>query len=83
MWKKLFNATRATMVGPITALALAAVDIAIWDLRCRHPGLPLWRLAGGAQENVPLYDTEGGWLQLTVDELVAAAQRRSSGGLRG
>ncbi len=83
IWKKLFNATRATMVGPITALALAAVDIAVWDLRCRRTGVPLWQLAGGAQERVPLYDTEGGWLQLTLDELVVNSTAAVGRGLKG
>jgi L-alanine-DL-glutamate epimerase-like enolase superfamily enzyme len=83
IWKKLFSATRATMVGPITALALAAVDIAVWDLRCRRLGVPLWQLAGGAQERVPLYDTEGGWLQLTLDELAANSAAAVGRGLKG
>ena len=30
--------THATTVGAITSLALAAVDTALWDLRCRAPG---------------------------------------------
>ena len=63
IWKNLFFHTHATAVGAITALALAAIDTALWDLRGRRLGLPLWRLAGGAQPRVPVYSTEGGWLQ--------------------
>jgi curved DNA-binding protein CbpA len=37
----------------LTAIALAAVDTALWDLRGRRLGVPLWRLAGGAQQRVP------------------------------
>ena len=44
-----FFATHATAVGAITSLALAAIDTALWDLRCRRAGLPLWKVAGGAQ----------------------------------
>ena len=51
-------------VGAITALALAAIDTALWDLRCRKAGLPLHVMAGGAQNTVRLYTTEGGWLHL-------------------
>jgi L-alanine-DL-glutamate epimerase-like enolase superfamily enzyme len=72
-WRALYDSTRATSVGVITGLALAAVDLALWDLRCLRAGEPLWRVAGGFQGSVPLYDTEGGWLQLDQDELVAAA----------
>jgi L-alanine-DL-glutamate epimerase-like enolase superfamily enzyme len=73
VWQKLFWATHGTVVGPITSLALAAVDIALWDLRGKSLGQPLWRLAGGACRSVPLYDTEGGWLHLSTEELVAGA----------
>lgn len=71
--QKLFWSTHGTVVGPITSLALAAVDIALWDLRCKSLGQPLWRLAGGARRSVPLYDTEGGWLHLSTEELVDGA----------
>jgi L-alanine-DL-glutamate epimerase-like enolase superfamily enzyme len=73
-WQKLFWATHGTVVGAITSLALAAVDTALWDLRCQAAGQPLWLLAGGARQRVPLYDTEGGWLQLPVAEIVAGAK---------
>ena len=63
--------------GAITSLALAAIDTALWDLRCRRAGLPLWRMAGGAKESVPLYTTEGGWLHLPAEAL--AEDRRDEG----
>lgn len=59
VWQKLFWATHGTVVGPITSLALAAVDTALWDLRGKALGQPLWLMAGGARREVPLYDTEG------------------------
>ncbi|MBM9506351.1 mandelate racemase/muconate lactonizing enzyme family protein [Actinacidiphila acididurans] len=83
VWLDLFSATRATAVGAITSLALAAVDTALWDLRGRQTGLPLWLLAGGARDRIPLYDTEVGWLHLTEDELVAGARQAVERGLRG
>lgn len=73
IWRDLLFATHATAVGAITSLALATVDTALWDLRCRRAGLPLWRMAGGARPKVPLYSTEGGWLHIGVDDLVADA----------
>ena len=83
LWKRLFLATHATTVGAITSLALAAVDVAAWDVRCRALGQPLWRLAGGARESLPLYDTEGGWLNLATEELVAAGRESVARGFRG
>ncbi len=70
--------TRATTVGAITSLALAAVDTALWDLRvpARRPAAVAARRR---RRDVPLYDTEGGWLHLTADELVAGAQALAGG----
>ena len=50
IWKDLFFATHATVVGAITSLALAAIDTALWDIRAKRAGLPLWKAAGGAQQ---------------------------------
>jgi L-alanine-DL-glutamate epimerase-like enolase superfamily enzyme len=83
LWFDLFASTRATTVGAITSLALAAVDTALWDLRCKRAGEPLWQLAGGFRQRVPLYDTEGGWLHLSTDQLVAGALASKSAGWPG
>lgn len=83
VWRALFSSTRATTVGLITSLALAAVDTAVWDARCKAAGLPLWSVAGGAQPSIPLYDTEGGWLHFGTDELVALALESQAKGLGG
>lgn len=83
LWQKLFWSTHGTVVGAITSLALAAVDTALWDIRCKAASQPLWLLAGGARQRVPLYDTEGGWLQLSTDELVAGARSSVAKGWPG
>ncbi|NNG03746.1 MAG: mandelate racemase/muconate lactonizing enzyme family protein [Inquilinus sp.] len=83
IWKDLFFHTHATAVGAITSLALAAIDTALWDLRCRVAGLPLHRMAGGAQDRLRLYTTEGGWLHLTPEALVEDALAVREQGFRG
>ncbi|MFO1397849.1 MAG: mandelate racemase/muconate lactonizing enzyme family protein [Burkholderiales bacterium] len=83
IWKDLFFATHATAVGAITSLALAAIDTALWDLRCRRADLPLWQAAGGAQSKVPVYTTEGGWLHHSAAQLVDEAQAAQAQGFRG
>jgi L-alanine-DL-glutamate epimerase-like enolase superfamily enzyme len=76
IWRELEFATHATTIGAISALALAAIDTALWDLRCKRRGLPLWIVAGGAADRRPLYTTEGGWLHIDdsalVDDAIAA-----------
>ncbi|SDS03940.1 mandelate racemase/muconate lactonizing enzyme family protein [Microterricola viridarii] len=83
IWGSLFWSTHSTTVGAITSLALAAVDTALWDLKGKRTSEPLWRMAGGFRREVPLYDTEGGWLHLSTDDLVAGALESKSKGLRG
>ena len=41
--------------GGLVALAISAVDIALWDLRARRHGEPLWRVLGGFDPRVPCY----------------------------
>lgn len=83
LWRDLLYAIHATSVGAITSLALAAIDTALWDLRCLRAGLPLWRMAGRAQPSAPLYTTEGGWLHLVPEALVADALAAQKAGFAG
>jgi L-alanine-DL-glutamate epimerase-like enolase superfamily enzyme len=83
IWKDLFFHTHATAVGAITSLALAAIDTALWDLKCRQIGLPLWKVAGGAQPKVPVYTTEGGWLHHPAQQLVDESVAAKAAGFRG
>jgi L-alanine-DL-glutamate epimerase-like enolase superfamily enzyme len=83
IWKDLFFHTHATAVGAITSLALAAIDTALWDLKCRRAGAPLWKEAGGAQARVPVYTTEGGWLHHPTSQLVDEAVAAKAQGFRG
>ena len=79
IWNDMLFATHATSVGAITSLAMAAVDTALWDLRCKRAQLPLWVMAGGARETVPMYTTEGGWLHIEpralIDDALAVKEK--------
>jgi len=83
IWRDLLFATHALAVGPVTSLALAAIDTALWDLRCLRAGQPLWRMAGGVRASVPLYTTEGGWLHLAPEDLARDAAEMQAKGFHG
>jgi L-alanine-DL-glutamate epimerase-like enolase superfamily enzyme len=83
IWRDLLFLTHATSVGAVTSLALAAIDTALWDLKCRRHGEPLHRMAGGAQSRVPLYTTEGGWLHIETAALADDAVKAKELGFGG
>ena len=41
--------------GGVASFAISAVDIALWDLRCKAAGQPLWKMAGGASDRCKAY----------------------------
>ena len=55
LWQTMWWALHYGGRGGAQALAISAVDIALWDLRARRHGAPLWRLLGGFDPRVPCY----------------------------
>ncbi|MBD1390015.1 mandelate racemase/muconate lactonizing enzyme family protein [Neiella sp. HB171785] len=41
--------------GGLLSFAISAVDIALWDIKCKRLNLPLWKVAGGASNKTPCY----------------------------
>lgn len=78
LWTKLARHPALQWVGRagITHLALAAVDVALWDLAAKKAEVPLWSLLGGARtETLEAYNTDIGWLSFSKDALVAGSVR--------
>ncbi len=76
--------TVAGGAGPagIFTLALSAIDIALWDIRGKALGQPLWKLLGGARQRVATYASGALRRNLTLDQAVAAAGKLKDKGFR-
>ncbi len=72
LWQEFFHYLRGVGRKGLTYCALSAVDIALWDLKGKILGLPVYKLLGGNSTQVPVYGS-GGWTSYSDDELVAEA----------
>jgi L-alanine-DL-glutamate epimerase-like enolase superfamily enzyme len=79
LWKSVFP--NITMAG-LTTVALAPLDIGLWDLAGKAAGKPLFRLLGGHRESVPAYGS-GLDLAYSVEELLDEVTSYTSQGYWG
>lgn len=68
-WRRMFAAIRNAGQPGAGAMAVSAVDIALWDLRARLCDEPLYRLLPSFRNEVPIYGS-GGFTNYSVDRLV-------------
>jgi L-alanine-DL-glutamate epimerase-like enolase superfamily enzyme len=66
-----------------TDKALSAIDIALWDIKGKAAGLPLWRLLGGNSPRVPAYASGGLYREgQTASDFAAEHAREVERGFR-
>ena len=57
IWNKLQRQSRRLGLG-VNSMAIAAIDVAVWDLIGKIHGQPLYKLLGGARDRIPAYISE-------------------------
>lgn len=67
----------------LLAQAYSAFDLALWDIKGKAAGLPLYRLLGGARESAPIYVADTGFLWMSAEETIAATRPYLEKGLMG
>ena len=81
VWDKLYWTLMPRGQTGYAAHALAAIDIALWDIKGKALQQPVWRLLGGARDRAPVYATFGfGFFDR--EQLAAAAKLWVSQGFR-
>jgi L-alanine-DL-glutamate epimerase-like enolase superfamily enzyme len=81
LWQKLWWAVHYVGRGGLAVHAISAIDTALWDLMARRRGLPLWRLLGGHDPQVPAY-AGGIDLFFTLEELLRQTEDNLAKGFR-
>lgn len=83
LWSKLAWASASVGRGGVAAQAIAAFDTALWDLKARRAALPLSKLLGAQRSSVRCYNTSGGYLQASIEEVVDKAMQSRERGIGG
>jgi L-alanine-DL-glutamate epimerase-like enolase superfamily enzyme len=79
---KLRGAAGSCGPGGLFCLALAALDIALWDIRGKAFNLPLAKLMGGFRDRVPTYASGALMRHFTLDHVVSAASKLVASGFK-
>jgi len=83
IYTKLLWAGASVGRSGVATQALAAIDIALYDLKAKRAGLPLAKLLGSYRDSVQTYNTSGGFLNATLDEVKARATQSVDDGIGG
>ncbi|MHA7285647.1 L-talarate/galactarate dehydratase [Arthrobacter sp. MDT3-44] len=83
VYQKLLWAGASVGRSGVATQAIAALDIALYDLKAKRAGLPLAKLLGSYRDSVQTYNTSGGFLQASIEEVKARATQSLADGIGG
>ncbi len=83
IWTKLVWAGASVGRSGLSTQAIAAFDVALWDLKAKRAGLPLAKLLGAHRDSVRTYNTSGGFLHNPIEQVVENASNALASGIGG
>ena len=83
IYTKLLWAGASVGRSGVATQALAAIDIALYDLKAKRAGLSLAKFLGAHRDSVQTYNTSGGFLNASLDEVKARATQSIEEGIGG
>lgn len=83
LWDKLCWAGASVGRTGLSAQAIGAFDVALWDLKAKRSDLSLAKLLGSHRESVRCYNTSGGFLHTPIDQLMVNASASIARGIGG
>lgn len=83
IWDKLVWAGASVGRSGLATQAIAAFDVALWDMKAKRAGLPLAKLLGARRDSVRCYNTSGGFLSTPVAQLVENCEASIAAGIGG
>lgn len=82
IWELMLRRLNIRGQGGVWSVAMSAIDVALWDLKGKHFGVPVHTLLGGAHSRLPVYVTFG-FAEYSTEELVEIARSLVAEGHRG
>src|SRR6185312_1229611 len=83
VYDKLLWAGASVGRSGVATRAIAAIDIALWDLKAKRAGLPLAKLLGSHRDSVRTYNTSGGFLHNPIEQVIENASGALASGIGG
>ena len=83
IWDRLVWAGASVGRSGLATQAIAAFDIALWDMKAKRAGLPLAKLLGAHRDSVRCYNTSGGFLSSPLEEVLENCARSREAGIGG
>lgn len=83
VYQKLLWAGASVGRSGVATQAIAALDIALYDLKAKRTGLSLAKFLGAYRDSVQTYNTSGGFLHAPIEEVKERASQSLADGIGG